>query len=259
MKVSGSRLLRSAFVLGLLAASAFLVNAQKNAHFTPHEKAYYADPSVVVYVQPGLTINIVSAKVASDGTISVDYKARRPHRRPARFIRRLDARHHRPQLPGGLHSQGTGAIHLIHHAHRDRHHRRRHGHAGGRGFRRHQPDRRARRVPLHLPHQGARGVRSHRYPPHRHLRLAQSHRLGPGHELRRRDLRFRARRRHSRAPRHCPHRRLQRLPRPAQRHDHQHRVGGLCPPRRLAPRRATLHHVPPAADVRPQYRQYRST
>ena len=54
------------------------MNAQKKTHFTPHEKAYYADPSVVVYVQPGLLINIVSAKVASDGTISVDYKLTDP-------------------------------------------------------------------------------------------------------------------------------------------------------------------------------------
>ena len=73
-----SRLIRPPFVLGLLAVSLFLVNAQKKTNFTPHEKAYYADASVVVYVQPGLTVNIVSAKVASDGTISVDYKLTDP-------------------------------------------------------------------------------------------------------------------------------------------------------------------------------------
>src|SRR5271169_6264713 len=75
---SVSRLIRPPFILGLLAVSVFLVNAQRKTHFTPHEKAYYADPSQVVYVQPGLTINVVSAKVASDGTISVDYKLTDP-------------------------------------------------------------------------------------------------------------------------------------------------------------------------------------
>ena len=80
MKVVASvaRLIRPPFILGLLAVSVFLMNAQKTAHFTPHEKAYYADPLQVVYVQPGLTISVVSAKVASDGTISVDYKLADP-------------------------------------------------------------------------------------------------------------------------------------------------------------------------------------
>ncbi len=72
------RVIRPAFVVGVLAVCVFLLNAQKKAHFTPHEKAYYADPAQVVYVQPGLAINIVSAKVASDGTISVDYKLADP-------------------------------------------------------------------------------------------------------------------------------------------------------------------------------------
>ena len=66
-------------MIGLLAGSLVFLKAQKRSPFTTHEKAYYADPSVVVYVQPGLTISIVSAKIASDGTISVDYKLTDPN------------------------------------------------------------------------------------------------------------------------------------------------------------------------------------
>jgi OmcA/MtrC family decaheme c-type cytochrome len=66
----------------LLGASAFFATAQKKSPFTPHEKAFYADPSVVAYVLPGLTITINSAKIASDGTISVDYKLADPNGAP---------------------------------------------------------------------------------------------------------------------------------------------------------------------------------
>ena len=62
----------------LLAGALLFLSAQKKSPYTPSEKAYYADPSVVVYVQPGLTITIVSAKIASDGTVSVDYKLTDP-------------------------------------------------------------------------------------------------------------------------------------------------------------------------------------
>ena len=69
-------------VLGLLVQPLFLARAQKKSHFTPHEKAYYADPAIVAFVQPGLVINIVSAKIAADGTISVDYKLADPSGAP---------------------------------------------------------------------------------------------------------------------------------------------------------------------------------
>ncbi len=69
---------RVAVVGILLTGSLALLYSQKRYPFTPHEKAYYADPSVIAYVQPGLTITIVSAKIASDGTISVDYKLSDP-------------------------------------------------------------------------------------------------------------------------------------------------------------------------------------
>jgi OmcA/MtrC family decaheme c-type cytochrome len=63
-------------VWAVLAAA--IASGQKAPIYTPHEKAYYADPSVIAFVQPGLVITIVSAKIASDGTISVDYKLTDP-------------------------------------------------------------------------------------------------------------------------------------------------------------------------------------
>lgn len=62
----------------LLTGSALLLWAQKKSVFTPYEKAYYADPSQVEFVRPGLVVSVVSANIASDGTISVDYKLMDP-------------------------------------------------------------------------------------------------------------------------------------------------------------------------------------
>ena len=69
---------RYALVLGVIAGSVLLMSADKKSTLTPHEKAYYADPSVIEYVQPGLVITVVSAKIATNGTISVDYKVADP-------------------------------------------------------------------------------------------------------------------------------------------------------------------------------------
>jgi OmcA/MtrC family decaheme c-type cytochrome len=54
------------------------MKGERKAVYTPYEKAYYADPSLIVFVQPGLVITVVSAKIGSDGTISVDYKLTDP-------------------------------------------------------------------------------------------------------------------------------------------------------------------------------------
>ena len=61
-----------------VAGSLLLMSAPKRAGFTVHDRAYYATPQAVTFVRPGLTISIVSASVASDGTISVDYKLADP-------------------------------------------------------------------------------------------------------------------------------------------------------------------------------------
>jgi len=51
-----------------------LSSATRKSAFTPRDKAYYADQNTINFVRPGLKITIVSAKVATDGTLSVDYK-----------------------------------------------------------------------------------------------------------------------------------------------------------------------------------------
>ncbi len=63
-----------ALPVALAAASVALSSTPKKADFTPHDRAYYADPNTVNFVRPGLNIQIVWAKIASDGTISVDFK-----------------------------------------------------------------------------------------------------------------------------------------------------------------------------------------
>ena len=69
---------RYALVLIVAAASVVLLNADKKTEFTVHDKAYYADPATINFVRPGLTMTIASAKIASNGTISVDYKLTDP-------------------------------------------------------------------------------------------------------------------------------------------------------------------------------------
>jgi OmcA/MtrC family decaheme c-type cytochrome len=41
--------------------------------FTPHDKAYYADPAVVNFVRPGLILKIQSAAIAPDATVHVRF------------------------------------------------------------------------------------------------------------------------------------------------------------------------------------------
>jgi OmcA/MtrC family decaheme c-type cytochrome len=65
---------RYALALAIVTGSVAVLSAVKKPSIAPNDKARYADPNLVAWVQPGLAIQIVSAKIASDGTISVDYK-----------------------------------------------------------------------------------------------------------------------------------------------------------------------------------------
>ena len=69
---------RYALALGLVTGSVVLMSAPKKTAFTPHDKAYYASEATVNFVRPGLTFKIVSANIATDGTISVDFKITDP-------------------------------------------------------------------------------------------------------------------------------------------------------------------------------------
>ncbi len=62
---------RVAAFVALLALC--LTGQTKKFAFGPRDKAFYADPALVNFVNPGLTITINSASIASNGAISVTY------------------------------------------------------------------------------------------------------------------------------------------------------------------------------------------
>src|SRR5205085_6728517 len=69
---------RYVVAFSVIAGSLALMSAPKKTEFTRRDKAFFADANVVNFVRPGLSISIVSAKVATDGTISVNYKLTDP-------------------------------------------------------------------------------------------------------------------------------------------------------------------------------------
>jgi OmcA/MtrC family decaheme c-type cytochrome len=80
MRIPSSVFVVGRYVLALIAVtgSVVLMSAPQKTIFTPHDKAYYASDATVNFVRPGLTLTVVSANIAQDGTISVDYKITDP-------------------------------------------------------------------------------------------------------------------------------------------------------------------------------------
>src|SRR5580692_8496015 len=56
-----------------------LVSAQERRHYSPQEKAFYADAQLVQFVNPGLVMKGTGATIASDGTITVQYTLTDPN------------------------------------------------------------------------------------------------------------------------------------------------------------------------------------
>lgn len=74
---------RNKVVIGMIAVvAASLMMAQERRHFSPREKAFYADDQTVQFVNPGLVISIKGATIASDGTITVQYTLADPNGLP---------------------------------------------------------------------------------------------------------------------------------------------------------------------------------
>ena len=71
---------RTAPLLAVVALC--LTGASRKHEFSPREKAFYEDAATVEFVRPGLTIAIDSAKIGSDGTISVVYALTDPNGLP---------------------------------------------------------------------------------------------------------------------------------------------------------------------------------
>jgi OmcA/MtrC family decaheme c-type cytochrome len=64
--------------VGVVAAIALSLTAQQRGHFSPREKAFYANAQTVQFVNPGLVITVTGATIASDGTITAQYKLADP-------------------------------------------------------------------------------------------------------------------------------------------------------------------------------------
>ncbi|MCU1237333.1 MAG: hypothetical protein JWP63_5300, partial [Candidatus Solibacter sp.] len=69
---------RCALAVAVIAGAAVLSSATRKTEFTPRDKAFYASSNTINFVRPGLTFTIVSAKIAADGTLSVDFKITDP-------------------------------------------------------------------------------------------------------------------------------------------------------------------------------------
>lgn len=58
------------------------MGAQEQRHFSPREKAFYADAQTVQFVNPGLVITVTGATIAADGTITAQYTLADPNGLP---------------------------------------------------------------------------------------------------------------------------------------------------------------------------------
>jgi len=67
------RIYNYARIVGLLAAIALTVPGAGPKPYSPREKAFYADTATVAFVRPGLKVTVNSAKITSDGAITVVY------------------------------------------------------------------------------------------------------------------------------------------------------------------------------------------
>ncbi|MGB9455164.1 MAG: OmcA/MtrC family decaheme c-type cytochrome [Bryobacteraceae bacterium] len=65
--------------LGLIAGSVAFLSADKRTIFPRNDRSNVANPQLVAWVQPGLLYKVVSTKIASDGTVSVDFKTTDPN------------------------------------------------------------------------------------------------------------------------------------------------------------------------------------
>lgn len=69
-------------VLGCVLFAAVLFSDSDTPVFTRRDKAFYANPNVVAFVRPGLSLTLRGATVAADGTITVQYSVADPRGLP---------------------------------------------------------------------------------------------------------------------------------------------------------------------------------
>ena len=90
--------------VALVAAS--LTSAPRRP-YSPHEKAFFADPALVQFVSPGLTITVNSATISSNGVITVVYTVTDPNGLPLDAAGVTHSGHDQLELRGGRSSQGV--------------------------------------------------------------------------------------------------------------------------------------------------------
>ncbi len=77
------RLFHIARVAAFVALISLCLTGQTKKHeFSKRDKAFYADPNLVAFVNPGLNITITSAKISSSGAITVDFQLSDPNGLP---------------------------------------------------------------------------------------------------------------------------------------------------------------------------------
>jgi hypothetical protein len=77
----GEKPMKTTFLL-LLTTTAALLSGSGGRPFGVHDKAYYADPSLVNFVRPGLVIKLTGANIGTDGTISTNFTVTDPKTLP---------------------------------------------------------------------------------------------------------------------------------------------------------------------------------
>ena len=231
------RIPSSAFTVGRYLTAAVLVvgacvlsGAPATTKLSPHEKAFYADPALVEYVQPGFTITVVSAKIAADGTVSVDYKLADPNGAPLDLAGvvtpgPISVSFLIANIPAGQKQFSSYITRTVAATTGSATGTQAAGDSGGTTatvatgeyiytFKTKLPTER----------------RSDHHPPGRPVRFAQPDRMGPRHQLRRYHLRLGAQRLQAEPARCGPHAGLQRLP---WKRGHGHRLQRSGRPRRF--------------------------
>ncbi len=72
MRIPSSVTVRVALAVTILIGTVALFSAP-NLPFTPRDKAYYLDAAQAGFIRPGLAFAVKSVKIASDGTVTVDF------------------------------------------------------------------------------------------------------------------------------------------------------------------------------------------
>ena len=64
--------------IALITILAFTLGSKPRAPYSSHEKAFFADPNLVQFVQPGLVFKVTAAAIAADGTITATVSVQDP-------------------------------------------------------------------------------------------------------------------------------------------------------------------------------------